>query len=79
MEGALASPESDKIGRKIERLMEGYTSSYKSELLGYNLVTKGICTIKDLWETMDYEDVMKLTEALLIQGKIESFMMMGGK
>jgi len=59
--------------------MSGYTDSYKEELVGLNLVISGCCTMQDLWETMSYEDVVKLTEAIMLKSEIEGLAMGTGK
>lgn len=51
--------------------MGNYTEEFKEELLGYNLVVRGLCTVSELRTTMTYEDVIKCNEALLIKSELE--------
>jgi len=55
----------------MTRLMGNYTEEFKEELLGYNLVVRGLCTVSELRTTMTYEDVIKCNEALLIKSELE--------
>jgi hypothetical protein len=61
-----------KVGRKIDEIMNRYTKEYQEELMAYNLVIRGICTMQDLYDgTMTLEHVIKCTEALMIKSEIE--------
>lgn len=53
--------------------MGRYTDEFKEEILGYNLVINGICSVEELRTTMSLSDVMKCTEALMIKSELGSF------
>jgi hypothetical protein len=49
-----------------------YTEEFREELLGWDLIARGVCKKQDLWDSLTYSDVLKLNQAITIKMETEA-------
>ena len=61
-----------KLLEKRKKFDLMYTEEFREELLGWDLVIRGVCTKQDLWTSLTYSDVLKLNQAITIKMETEA-------